>query len=167
MPTNFGNFTDTNNSPQNDDFVVGFDTPTSLGERRWKISSLANSVSSLMTTQLQNIFTQKISQSDVVETLKFDDYFELYIPNATRTNFGLTLTDGSKWVGGVLAPNGKIYGIPLDATDVLVINPENNTATRTNFGLTLTDSNKWIGGVLAPNGKIYGIPLQCNGCSCY
>jgi hypothetical protein len=86
---------------------------------------------------------------------------------ATRTNFGLTLTDGGKWVGGVLAPNGKIYGIPLDATDVLVINPENNTATRTNFGITLTDSAKWIGGVLAPNGKIYGIPAQCNGCSCY
>ena len=66
---------------------------------------------------------------------------------------------GSKWVGGVLAPNGKIYAIPRDARQILEINPVNRTTTL--FG-QLIDSGerKWAGGVLAQNGKIYGIPLN-------
>ena len=58
---------------------------------------------------------------------------------------------------GVLAPNGKIYGIPEDSTTVLEIDPVAKTATT--FG-SLSGSDKWIGGVLAPNGKIYGIPYN-------
>ena len=70
------------------------------------------------------------------------------------TTFG-SLTGSTKWQGGVLAPNGKIYGIPYNSTTVLEIDPVTKTATT--FG-SLTGSSKWIGGVLAPNGKIYGIP---------
>ena len=60
-----------------------------------------------------------------------------------------------KWIGGVLAPNGKIYAIPHNSTQILEIDP--NTRTATTFG-NFSGSAKWIGGVLAPNGKIYGIP---------
>ena len=36
--------------------------------------------------------------------------------------------DGTlKWVGGVLAPNGKIYGIPRGSTQVLEIDKSTNT----------------------------------------
>ena len=55
--------------------------------------------------------------------------------------------------GGVLAPNGKIYGIPYASTTVLEIDPVARTATT--FGSV---TGYWQGGVLAPNGKIYGIP---------
>jgi hypothetical protein len=67
------------------------------------------------------------------------------------------LTGTGKWAGGVLAPNGKIYGIPSDATSVLIIDPTTNTADTTTI-TGLTGIGKWVGGVLAPNGKIYGIP---------
>ena len=60
-----------------------------------------------------------------------------------------------KWAGGVLAPNGKIYGIPYSTGTVLEIDPVGRTATT--FG-SLSGNYKWSGGVLAPNGKIYGIP---------
>ena len=81
------------------------------------------------------------------------------VPNlATRTAMGATLTGTNKWVGGVLGPDGKIYGIPNDATDILVIDPVAGTATRTAMGAPLTGTNKWHGGVLGPDGKIYGIP---------
>ena len=66
-----------------------------------------------------------------------------------------SLLGTAKWFGGVLAPNGKIYGIPRNSTQVLEIDPE--TQTTTLFG-SLSGTSKWIGGVLAPNGKIYGIP---------
>jgi len=66
-----------------------------------------------------------------------------------------SLSGSYKWRGGVLAPNGKIYGIPYDSTQVLEIDPE--TQGLTLFG-SLSGDEKWAGGVLAPNGKIYGIP---------
>lgn len=46
---------------------------------------------------------------------------ELQFPQTT-TLFG-SLSGSGKWVGGVLAPNGKIYGIPRDSTQVLEIDP--------------------------------------------
>jgi hypothetical protein len=71
---------------------------------------------------------------------------------------GATLTGSTKWYGGVLGPDGKIYGIPYNATDILIIDPIAGTATRSPMGATLTGSTKWIGGVLGPDGKIYSIP---------
>jgi len=38
------------------------------------------------------------------------------------STFG-SLAGSYKWIGGVLAPNGMIYGIPYFATTVLKINP--------------------------------------------
>jgi hypothetical protein len=70
------------------------------------------------------------------------------------TEFG-SLSGSSKWYGGVLAPNGMIYGIPLDSTAVLKIDPTTDTATT--FG-SVPGGSAWIGGVLAPSGMIYGIP---------
>ena len=58
---------------------------------------------------------------------------------------------------GVLAPNGKIYGISCESKTVLEIDPV--TKTTTTFG-SLAGTSKWAGGVLAPNGKIYGIPYD-------
>lgn len=79
---------------------------------------------------------------------------------AVRGAMGATLTDTIKWVGGVLGPDGKIYGIPTNATDILIIDPVAGTATRSAMGATLTDTAKWRGGVLGPDGKIYGIPYN-------
>jgi len=79
---------------------------------------------------------------------------------ATRSDMGATLTDSSKWHGGVLGPDGKIYGVPHNSTDILIIDPVSGTATRSDMGATLTDSSKWAGGVLGPDGKIYGVPLN-------
>ena len=72
------------------------------------------------------------------------------------STFGSAGTGTLKWSGGVLAPNGKIYGIPRDSSTVLEIDPVARTIST--FG-SLAGTNKWIGGVLAPNGKIYGIPV--------
>ncbi|HNF13237.1 MAG TPA: putative Ig domain-containing protein [Leptospiraceae bacterium] len=77
--------------------------------------------------------------------------------SATAAAFG-SLAGTNKWFGGVLAPNGKIYGIPYDSASVLVIDPSTDTAST--FGSVGVGTAKWSGGVLAPNGKIYGIPMD-------
>ena len=80
--------------------------------------------------------------------------------SSTRSSMGASLSGSYKWAGGVLAPNGKIYCVPRNAEDILIIDPATNTATRSTMGASSTGSNKWSGGVLAPNGKIYSIPLN-------
>ena len=42
---------------------------------------------------------------------------------ATRSAMGAPLTGTAKWYGGVLGPDGKIYGIPYSATDILIVDP--------------------------------------------
>jgi hypothetical protein len=64
------------------------------------------------------------------------------------------------WIGGVLGPDGKIYGIPSYASDILVIDPLAGTATRTAMGANLTGTYKWIAGDVGADGRIYGIPFN-------
>ena len=68
--------------------------------------------------------------------------------------------DNIKWQGGVLAPNGKIYCIPLQASQVGIINPYTDTINLSTITGAYGGDYKWIGGVLAPNGKIYCIPWR-------
>ena len=51
----------------------------------------------------------------------------------TTTTFG-SLSGTGKWIGGVLAPNGKIYGMPRDSTAVLEISVGDHTVPE-NIGL--------------------------------
>lgn len=53
--------------------------------------------------------------------------------------------------GGVLAPNGKIYGIPKSDYPVMMFNPD----TRRAISLGNSNYSGRQGGILAPNGKIY------------
>jgi len=68
-----------------------------------------------------------------------------------------SISGSRNFFGGVLAPNGKIYCIPFSATQILEIDPSNNTTTT--FG-SFSANDKFRGGVLAPNGKIYAIPFD-------
>lgn len=62
-----------------------------------------------------------------------------------------------KWFGGVAGHNGKIYCIPRNSNEILVIDPsEDSTYTFGNI------ADQFGGGVLAPNKKIYCPPLNGN-----
>ena len=84
-----------------------------------------------------------------------------YSPTSNgATTFGSVASVGTgKWWGGVLAPNGKIYGIPYTKNNILEIDPV--TKTTSVFG-NLAGSSKYSGGVLAPNGKIYSVPYYAS-----
>ena len=82
----------------------------------------------------------------------------------------VSLTTGStfsqpvrNWFGNVLAPNGKIYGIPWRGSSVAVLDPATNTMDTTSITLTTGSTfapgvEKWGNGVLGMNGKIYCVP---------
>lgn len=60
------------------------------------------------------------------------------------------------YFGGVLAPNGSIYGIPLAAETIIKIDPDTDTVSF--FGELQEGSRKWAGGVLTPDGIIVAVP---------
>ena len=66
----------------------------------------------------------------------------------------------------MLAPNGKIYGIPKNGLDILVLDPAGQALSLeklsiSNEGVDLeTITDYWMSGVLAANGSIYGIPYS-------
>ena len=62
--------------------------------------------------------------------------------------------------GGVLAPNGHIYCVPLTFGFIDRIDPTDNAIA--SIAAVSSDANKWAGGVLAPNGRIYFIPHNYN-----
>ena len=78
-------------------------------------------------------------------------------PVVDTTTFAGISGGGGSWAGGVLAGNGKIYGMPYNAAAVLVLDPATNALDVSTI-VTEAGSRKWWGGVLAGNGKIYGIP---------
>ena len=82
----------------------------------------------------------------------------LYFDTTTETSQTLTLTrlQDVGWAGGVLAPNGCIYGVPSTGSDVMKINTTTNNVSY--IALADSSANRWYGGVLAQNGKIYCIP---------
>ena len=84
-----------------------------------------------------------------------------FIPSNTSdlSQYTFTNSDVSAFAGGVLAPNGKIYGIPFNSTYVPIIDPINNTVDTTTI-TGLTGTQKWEGGVCHPNGNIYCIPYD-------
>jgi hypothetical protein len=70
-----------------------------------------------------------------------------------------------KWLGGVLASDGAVYGMPGDADCVLRIAPYTSEVTLIGGPFTPemgnTDKeNKWQNGFMARDGCVYGIPLR-------
>lgn len=65
----------------------------------------------------------------------------------------------SGYFGCCLGVNGKIYGIPGNANNVLVLNPNDESYYfLTSSDISAAIGSKWAGGVLAPNGIIYCMP---------
>ena len=90
----------------------------------------------------------------------FDENIEFYQNNGiSLVNIGEITGD---YNGGVLAPNGKIYGIPDGETStILEIDPSDPGSAKP-IPIPSYTSGGWGGGVLAPNGKIHGIPNGTN-----
>jgi len=81
----------------------------------------------------------------------------------TIGQFGAKLSEtNSKWWGGVKGPDGRIYGIPYSATDILIIDPRTDRATRSTMGEKLKGGSKWASGCLGPDGKIYAVPYHAS-----
>jgi len=84
----------------------------------------------------------------------------LVIDPATNTSqlksFGLEgLGSGTKYSGGLLAPNGKIYFPPHSTNKVLIIDPVTETHELQDWGLTITGTNVFPDSAMGADKKMY------------
>ena len=64
----------------------------------------------------------------------------------------------ASWLGGVLAPNGKVYFVPAYSHHVGKFDPSDNTFSTIDISDKESSDWKYHGGVLANNDKIYFVP---------
>jgi hypothetical protein len=102
-----------------------------VGYPNWQINNISGS-------QFFNAYKNDIMGFDTTET----------------TLFG-SISGSTKFRGGTLGPNGKIYCTPANFTQVMTIDTNNDNI---GFFGSLSGNSKWSGGALAPNGKIYCAP---------
>ncbi|MBC7793858.1 MAG: hypothetical protein H7Z43_09125 [Clostridia bacterium] len=82
-------------------------------------------------------------------------------PTATQIGDDLMALGDYKFTGNVMGVNGRIYGIPGDASRAIEIDPATSPASVKAVGPVFTmGGGRWLGGVLAANGIIYGIPYN-------
>jgi len=89
MPSTLSDFTSAAVAAP-DDFIVGYDTATLNGERRWTVSTIANSVSGVMSAELNNQFGSAgpwILKSSAYTAVDNDKI----IANTTSAAFTITL----------------------------------------------------------------------------
>ena len=65
---------------------------------------------------------------------------------------------GHKWEGTLAAPNGYLYGVPLDAGRVAKFNPVSKSMT--DIGPDFGGGRKWHDGAMTDNGVIYCPPYN-------
>ena len=70
-----------------------------------------------------------------------------------------------KWQGGVAGLDGRIYGIPANSREVLIVDAREGSVST--FGRLLSSDSiygdiedRWCGGVLTKEGKIIGVPFN-------
>jgi hypothetical protein len=81
-------------------------------------------------------------------------------PNVVSYAHGQTGIVNQAYLGGVLAPNGRIYMIPFgqsNQTNWHYIDTNTGTVSAYAHGVTAV-ANAYAGGVLAPDGKMYLVP---------
>ena len=76
-----------------------------------------------------NEFFVKYYDTSAYTFINFREYGAVRASNNTTSTFG-SLSGTYKWFGGVLAPNGKIYGIPFNSTSVLCIDGVGPTSSK-------------------------------------
>jgi len=67
-----------------------------------------------------------------------------------------------KWAGGIAAQDGRIFGLPANERQVLVIDPRPARPEVYKLGHLPDRDHKWLTGVRADDGRIFGIPWKAS-----
>lgn len=76
----------------------------------------------------------------------------------TQPNVSTVVSGASRFLGAVLAPNGRLFGIPNGLTSNFYIDTATDTELMFSNSPVSLGTAGWQGGALGPNGIIYTVP---------
>jgi len=123
-----------------------------------QLTGISGSTGTYTVSISQNVSTTSISSTGQPDTVITGQITNL---QKTRKADITSIIAGGLYAysGGCLAPNGKIYCMPYNAQNVLIIDPSNNTSiTVPMVGV----SQQYRCAIMAQDGNIYGIPCDEN-----
>ncbi len=112
MPSTFDNFTLGTTAGgatpiQTDDYVVGFDTAVLNGERKWRITTLAQSVSSVIESQLTNkIIADSFPTGGGTNKVFWEN------DQQVTSNYTITLNKNAMTAGPITVNAGVVVTVP-------------------------------------------------------
>lgn len=130
--------------------TYGFlDIPTdALGPQGWYAAAMSPIANRLYLPPYKGNRVLRITTGDNVAPTYVDDPLPVSVTDAYRT--------------AQLGLDGKIYCLPYNADDIMIIDPVTDTYELTTMGLGIDIANlgddKFIGAVMGSDGVIYGIP---------
>ena len=135
-------------------------TGTEISSGTTIVSQLTGITGDVGTYQVS--ISQTVISTTITSTGPSDSLISGQIINLEKTRKADVTTIGnvaSQWgySGGCLGPNGKIYCMPYNANNVLIINPSNNTTTTVPM---IGQGSQYRCAITAQDGNIYGIPQQ-------
>jgi hypothetical protein len=95
---------------------------------------------------------------DIVRAITKRNSDNQYAPYHT-SEFVTALTSGvsDAFAGGVLLPDGRVFCVPVNASNAKIYDPVTNTQSTT--ALTSGGSLAFFGGVLLPDGRVFCVPV--------
>jgi len=156
MPGHYVNWNDNYRIADTPDMIINTGEDTTYSTPNLFQKEAAFNITIYSNATLSNAFSAGINAlNNKIYFIPEDEVFVLELdPTQTQlkvVTFG-SLSGTTKWLGGVLAPNGLIYGIPYSSLTWLRINPYNRTAVAFTAGASV--SGLYKGGILTPNGLI-------------
>lgn len=109
-------------------------------------------------TYLAYVSGTPIWRSPPIMRYRTQDMFPMDTYDTTAVTSFTTNANG--YWGTVLVPDGRLFMIPFNATQIGIIDTQTNAWTPA--GATLAGTNKWAGGCIAGNGLIYCAPATSN-----
>jgi chromosome segregation ATPase len=108
-----------------------------------------------------------------IDTVKFDiddddlNDFDILLDNINKESDLLDVSGNGKWGGFVMNSNNIIYGIPSNASKIIVFDPISKNVEYLDLSgidpsLNINLDNKWIGGAISPTGILVGAPFSYN-----
>ena len=130
-----------------------------VGTETRQITTATPATTSSITIDTAFTSTPSVNTAAYVSAINLSNKLTNFTPTTYTTPTITTVgANFGGYYGGVLAPNGRIYCIPIGNIPVLEITPlPGGGATVTTIAATF---GGYIGGVLAPNGRIYCIPYD-------
>ncbi|WHL30579.1 hypothetical protein CrLKS4_g13 [Cylindrospermopsis phage Cr-LKS4] len=130
-----------------------------VGTETRQITTATPAMTSSITIDTAFTSTPSVNTAAYVSAINLSNKLTNFTPTTYTTPTITTVgANFSGYHGGVLAPNGRIYGMPYSGIPVLEITPlPGGGATVTTVGANFSG---YHGGVLAPNGRIYGMPYS-------